>query len=168
MATSEKNGQAAVEALIYIGVFLFLTVFFSLFLLQQQAIELRNRQYALSSQVAGEISDAITLATVAGPGFNSTFRIPTQIMGRKYLINLSSTGSLFITLPYPPVSGESNVTFYHPIGARGLIYKNPNNPGANQSIYVGQSGYSFFSVWFNSSTGIFSVWVNGTGAVFLG
>lgn len=167
MATkNKKSGQAAIEALAYVGIFLFLTVFFSIFLLQQQASEMRERQFRLSTEVAGQIADAITLGSLAGPGFNATFRIPPQILGRGYAINLSSTGSLFITLLSPPdLFGGNNVTFYHTIGGRGNIYA---NPGAGDGVAMSGRGVDLYYVWFNSSSGQFNVYVAQNRDMYLG
>jgi|GEM_PF-5751661 len=166
MAKKQK-GQAAVEAMAYIGMFLFITVFFSIFLLQQQAAELREREYRLSTQVAGQISDAITIGALGGPGFNATFRIPPEIMGKMYIVNMSSTGSIFITLISPPSNfGGNNVTFYHTVGARGVI--KPIAPHASGGQYTTMSNAVLDAVWFNSSRGQFRVYVNSNRDLYIG
>lgn len=149
------RAQAAVEAMVYIGLFLFITVFFSIILLNQQAQDLRSRQYRLGSEIAGQIADAIELAALAGPGFNANFTLPPSVLGRQYSANLTTSGSLYITvLGDSSFFGGSDNRFYYPLG-RGNFDVNTSIPGNGKEInnYQGAGGLLYRAFWFNTSRG---------------
>lgn len=154
MAKKELHGQAAVEALIYFGFFMFISVFVALLLIGQQGQDLSQQRYRLGQNTAGQIKDALDFAALAGPGFNGTFAIPSEIMGRPYYVNITSTGSVYVTIPSGGPAPDAN--FYYPLG-RGNIYPHPDfigSGGAGQQTFQGSN---VRIMWFNTSKGFMRV-----------
>lgn len=151
MMMGSKKGQSAVEALVYVGFFLFISVFIALFFILQQGQDLTQIRYKLGAQTAGQISDAIVFASLAGPGFKGTFYIPPDILGSRYTVNLTSTGAMYVMLP-SNVKDRPDTTYYYPLG-RGNFEADHDILGSGSSYY-GSSNVK--AVWFDTSKG----WMN--------
>jgi len=86
------HGQAAVEVLAYAGFFLLVFAAISAVLLSAQAQELSRAESAYAQEIAYAFADHVRTAFIAGPGFSQDIEIPSSLLGKPYVMRLSSAG----------------------------------------------------------------------------
>ena len=123
---SSLRGQSSVEVLVYLGFFMLLFVSLSVVFLSQVNQDVVLRQTRLSQATAAQVAQSVDIALLAGPGFNATFPIPTQIGGRNYSINFTNAGSLYIYINNG--ANAAPQVFFFPLSTRNISLScvNPN------------------------------------------
>ncbi len=120
-------GQAAVEVLVYVGFFLLIFVVINLFFILQVSGDISQRQYALAQTTAGQLSDDLQMALLAGPGFNASFLLPSNINGHRYVAQFYKS-SLYVIVDSAPVPGVGDASsyatrLYYPLGTSNVKLK---------------------------------------------
>ena len=85
------SGQAAVEVLAYASFFLLVFVMISSVFLSAQGQELSRAENAYAQEIAYGFSDSVRTSFIAGPGFAQVITIPPNLLGKPYLLRISST-----------------------------------------------------------------------------
>ena len=112
------KGQSSVEVLVYLGFFMLMFVSLSLVFVTQVNSDIVIRQSRLSQATAAQVAQSVDIALLAGPGFNATFPIPTQIGGHNYSINFTNAGSLYIDISNG--AGAVPQVFFFPLSTRTI------------------------------------------------
>ncbi len=113
------KGQAAVEVLVYLGFFLLVFVSLSMMFMLQINQDIIQREYLLSRQVAAQVAVEVDMALEAGPGFNATFPVPTQVAGQPYALVFTDAGSLYVQVA-PGRAQSVPSLFYFPLSTRRI------------------------------------------------
>ncbi len=128
-----KSSQSAIEFIILIGVVIFFFTVFFIALSQSMSEKTRQRQSNSVEDVAINVQEEINLASKSSEGYNRNFKIPYDIGGRKYDINLTQ-GLVYIktsdnkdalALPVQNVSGQLRKGDNLIKKNNGIIYLNP-------------------------------------------
>ena len=85
-------GQAAVEVLAYSSFFLLVFAAISAVLLSAQSQELQRAESAYAQEIAYTFADHVRTAFIAGPGFSQDIEMPPNLLGKPYVMRLSSAG----------------------------------------------------------------------------
>ena len=85
-------GQAAVEVLAYASFFLLVFAVISAVLLSAQSQELSRAESAYAQEIAYTFADHVRTAFIAGPGFVQDIELSPRLLGKPYVMRLSSAG----------------------------------------------------------------------------
>ena len=109
-----NKGQSALEFIILMGVMIFFTtIFFAIINENLGQKNFEKRDIAIK-EIASNVQDEINLALRSTDGYSRQFKIPTDIYGEDYDININddlvyvrtSDSKHAIALPVPDVNGD--------------------------------------------------------------
>lgn len=126
-----KIGQGAIEFMIILGVALFFFIF--IFASIQGNISDKNadKRKILLQSVALNVRDEVNLAAGASEGYYREFRIPTNILGVEYTLNITET---FVLISMNRISFSYKVS-----SVIGDVQKGTNNiTKQNGQVYLNQ------------------------------
>jgi len=109
-----KHSQSAIEFFILTGFLLFSFTVFFLAIQGNMSDKLKERQALAVKNIAITVQDEINLAFQSSEGYSRQFKIPEEINGNKYDINITEgvvyvrtlDGKYAIALPVQDVTGE--------------------------------------------------------------
>ena len=110
------RAQAAIEVFSYAAFFLLIFVATAAIFFQQQSQGITRAENAYAQEIADGFADRIHTAFVAGSGFSQEFSIPSNILGRPYLLQVSAapgpatTETGFIYVVWQGSSGEASLS----------------------------------------------------------
>lgn len=131
--TKSVRGQAAVEFLAYIGIFLLVMAVSILIFTNQQGAELGQKEYLLADTVAKQFSDQVSFSLRAGNGFKGTFFYPTKILGKEYSVEFRPGDSADLSkggYVYLDWNGTESTphAYQYPINTKDFRACNPADP----------------------------------------
>jgi len=132
--TRSKLSQSAIEFLILTGFLLFSFTIFFLVIQGNMSDKLKERQALAVKNVAITVQDEINLAFQSSDGYYRQFKIPENINGAGYEINITEglvyiktyDGKYTTALPVKNVTGEVNKTDNIIKKEKGVIKLNVN------------------------------------------
>jgi len=128
----EKKAQSAIEFVILIGVVIFFIMVFFLVINEKIADKEKEKRDILVEDIATNVQDEINLALKSSDGYMRQFKIPNDIYGQDYKINItdgmvyvrSSDYKHAIALPVPMVIGDVKIGDNIIKRENGMIYLN--------------------------------------------
>lgn len=116
---SKGKGQAAIEYLVFFGLFLLLFTVILGYFTSQQATEYRMRQIQLAREVASQYADEINYAVAIGDGYERNATFTKRIAGSTpYIINVTKDG--FVELKWV---GDQNYSHVFPLMTSNITAK---------------------------------------------
>ncbi|MFA5108058.1 MAG: hypothetical protein WC492_00825 [Candidatus Micrarchaeia archaeon] len=143
-----KRGQASVEIMVYLGFFMLMFVFFSLFIISDFNNEVQQRKFLMAKETANQIADYANFVLEAGPGTAANFSIPSNINGKDYNLTFTSSGWMYVNVQDDDVG---MISFPHPIGYKnyrmGCLHE-PQCPKNFERTYVDLfAPYTVYSIY---------------------
>ena len=111
---TDKTAQSPIEFFILIGAALFFFIAFLLAVQTNIADEVKNKKDVAIKEIALTLQDEVALASSSTNGYSRNFKIPEDIQGTDYLINITGNlvyvrtidGKHALALPILNVSGQ--------------------------------------------------------------
>jgi hypothetical protein len=108
-----KSSQSAIEFVILLGFLLFSFTVFFLLINQNMSDKIRENTNAEVKQIGISVQDEINFAYLSSEGYSRNFKIPKEINGRDYFINITDNqvyvnldDKYTVSLPVKNVSGN--------------------------------------------------------------
>jgi len=128
-----KKSQTSIEFLVLIGTVMLFFVLFFVAIHNNMSTKIRERQNIMFKEVVLSVQDEINLALKSSEGYERSFKIPQDIAGKDYEINLieetvyiqSDDDKISMAVPIPSVNGDvvKGDNIIRKQG--GVIYLNP-------------------------------------------
>jgi hypothetical protein len=109
-----KKGQSAVEFMILIGTVIFFFVLFFVSINESIGDKVSERKNIAIKEIASSVQDEINIALKSSDGYSRQFKVPYDINGAEYKINITgemvyvrtSDNKYAIALPVPAMTGH--------------------------------------------------------------
>jgi len=127
---SKKNAQSAVEFMVILSAILFFFVTF--FAIIQMNVEKKNleKEKIIIQSIALDVQDEINIAAKSSEGYSREFKVPENIFGKNYEINISgnfiyvSLKELGISYKISEINGSIKKGFNLIRKENGTVYLN--------------------------------------------
>lgn len=152
-----RQGQAAIEFLAYLSIFLLLFVVAMIVFFSLQAREARDREFQLASEHGRHFATRIQTALSVGDGFQARYAMPeiASYPGARVYVPENDPGKVFFE--WRDTSGL-NVSYPYSYGTRNVMLD--LRPGNNAT------GGGEYRVLFNTSVRTFTI-RNSNGTIYL-